>query len=154
MQCPYCRELESRVVDSRVAGGGAAIWRRRECAACTRRYTTYERVEHVVPVVVKRDGQRQPFDRDKLARSLRVACSKRPVTPEALEAVVDRLELELAESGEREISTIRIGQRVMEHLKELDQVAYVRFASVYKSFRDVEDFLSEMGDLVRGKVSG
>jgi transcriptional repressor NrdR len=149
MQCPFCREMDSRVVDSRVAAGGTVTWRRRECDACKRRFTTYERVEHVLPLVVKKDGQRQPFDRGKLLNSLRIACNKRPVSEDVLEEQAAALERELGESGEKEVSTRVIGERVMNRLKLLDDVAYVRFASVYKSFRDIDEFLREMGKLVR-----
>jgi transcriptional repressor NrdR len=149
MQCPYCREMDSRVIDSRLASGGTVTWRRRECDACKRRFTTYERVEHVLLTVVKKDGKREPFDRQKLLRSLSVACNKRPVSMDALEAEAEALERELGEAGEREVSSELIGERVMERLKRLDGVAYVRFASVYKSFRDVDDFMQEMAELVR-----
>jgi len=149
MQCPYCREMDSRVVDSRLGAGGTVTWRRRECDACKRRFTTYERVEHQLPVVVKKDGQREPFDRDKVLRSLRIACSKRPVSADALEEQATEVERELAESGEKEVPSLVIGERVMERLKRLDEVAYVRFASVYRSFRDIDEFMDEMGKLVR-----
>ena len=139
--------MDSRVIDSRLASGGTVTWRRRECDACKRRFTTYERVEHVLLTVVKKDGKREPFDRQKLLRSLSVACNKRPVSMDALEA--EALERELGEAGEREVSSELIGERVMERLKRLDGVAYVRFASVYKSFRDVDDFMQEMAELVR-----
>lgn len=151
MQCPSCQKLDSRVVDSRLAAGGTVTWRRRECDACKRRFTTYERVEYVLPSVVKKDGQREPFDREKLLRSLRVACNKRPVSPEALDAKVEAFERELAERGDREVTTLSIGEHVMALLKELDEVAYVRFASVYKSFRDIDEFMREMAQLVRAR---
>jgi len=143
--------LDSRVVDSRLASEGTLTWRRRECDACRRRFTTYERVEHTLPMVKKRDGKREPFDRDKVLRSLLIACKKRPVSAELVEAQVGELERELALSGEREVASQVIGERVMERLKALDEVAYVRFASVYRSFRDVGDFIEEMGKLVREK---
>ncbi len=148
MQCPYCSEMDSRVVDSRTAAGGASIWRRRECDRCKKRFTTYERVEHTLPTVVKKNGQREPFDRQKILRSLSIACSKRPVSTETLEEQAASLERELAQSGEREVSSMVIGERVMARLKGLDSVAYVRFASVYKSFRDIDDFMHEMAALV------
>ena len=151
MQCPYCRQLESRVVDSRLAAGGTVTWRRRECDACKRRFTTYERVEYTLPVVVKKDGQRAPFDRDKLLRSVRVACNKRPVSADEIESQVEALERELAERGDREVSSLWLGERVMAMLKRLDEVAYVRFASVYKSFRDIDEFMAEMTQLVRSR---
>jgi len=149
MQCPYCRAMESRVIDSRLVAGGTVTWRRRECDGCKRRFTTYERVEHALPMVVKKDAQREPFDREKLLRSLRVACNKRPIPSDALEQHAEEIERELAESGEKEISSLVIGERVMDRLKKLDPVAYVRFASVYKSFRDIDDFMQEMDELVK-----
>lgn len=153
MQCPYCREMDSRVVDSRLAAGGTVTWRRRECDSCKRRFTTYERVEHTLPTVVKKDGERVPFDREKVLRSLRIACNKRPVSADALEEHAEALERELAESGEKEVPTLVIGERVMQRLKALDDVAYVRFASVYRSFRDIDEFMLEMNKLVRSKDS-
>ncbi|HET7545924.1 MAG TPA: transcriptional regulator NrdR [Polyangiaceae bacterium] len=151
MQCPYCREMDSRVVDSRLAAGGTVTWRRRECDSCKRRFTTYERVEHSLPTVVKKDGERVPFEREKVLRSLRIACNKRPVSADALEEHAEALERELAESGEKEVPTLVIGERVMQRLKTLDDVAYVRFASVYRSFRDIDEFMVEMNKLVRSK---
>jgi len=151
MRCPYCTAMESRVVDSRLAGDGTVTWRRRECDSCKKRFTTYERVEQVLPVVKKRDGKREPFDRQKLLNSLRIACNKRPVSADALEAEAEALERELGATGEREVASLVIGERVMERLKHLDEVAYVRFASVYRSFRDVDEFMAEMGKLVRPK---
>jgi len=153
MQCPYCREMDSRVVDSRLAAGGTVTWRRRECDSCKRRFTTYERVEHTLPTVVKKDGERVPFEREKVLRSLRIACNKRPVSADALEEHAEALERELAESGEKEVPTLVIGERVMQRLKTLDDVAYVRFASVYRSFRDIDEFMVEMNKLVRSKDS-
>ncbi len=151
MRCPFCGMLDSRVVDSRLASEGTLTWRRRECDACRRRFTTYERVEHTLPMVKKRDGKREPFDREKVLRSLLIACKKRPVSAELVEAQVGELERELALSGEREVASQVIGERVMDRLKALDEVAYVRFASVYRAFRDVGDFIEEMGKLVREK---
>jgi transcriptional repressor NrdR len=143
--------METRVVDSRLAAGGTAVWRRRECDACKRRFTTYERVEHALPAVVKRDGQRVPFDREKIVRSLRIACNKRPVSADAMDEAAEAVERELSESGEKEVSSRLIGERVMARLEKLDGVAYVRFASVYKSFRDVDEFMAEMSELVRAR---
>jgi transcriptional repressor NrdR len=143
--------METRVVDSRLAAGGTAVWRRRECDACKRRFTTYERVEHALPAVVKRDGQRVPFDREKIVRSLRIACNKRPVSADAMDEAAEAVERELSESGEKEVSSRLIGERVMARLEKLDGVAYVRFASVYKSFRDVDEFMAEMSELVRSR---
>ena len=141
--------MDSRVVDSRLAAGGTVTWRRRECDSCKRRFTTYERVEHTLPTVVKKDGERVPFEREKVLRSLRIACNKRPVSADALEEHAEALERELAESGEKEVATLVIGERVMQRLKTLDDVAYVRFASVYRSFRDIDEFMVEMNKLVR-----
>ena len=143
--------METRVVDSRLAAGGTVVCRRRECDACQRRFTTYERVEHALPAVVKRDGQRVPFDREKIVRSLRIACNKRPVSADAMDEAAEAVERELAESGEKEVSSRLIGERVMARLEKLDGVAYVRFASVYKSFRDVDEFMTEMSELVRSR---
>ncbi len=151
MQCPNCKAVDSRVVDSRVAGGGQVTWRRRECDACKRRFTTYERVEYSLPAVIKRDSRRETFDREKVIRSLRVACNKRPISDEELDAQVEGLEREVAEEGLREISSRLLGERVMTRLKDLDDVAYVRFASVYKSFRDIDEFIAEMSKLVSAR---
>lgn len=151
MQCPNCKAVDSRVVDSRTAGGGQVTWRRRECDVCKRRFTTYERVEYSLPTVIKRDGRRESFDREKLLQSLRVACNKRPVSDEALDDQVEGLERELSEEGAREVATKLLGERVMARLKELDDVAYVRFASVYKSFRDIDEFIQEMSKLVSSR---
>jgi transcriptional repressor NrdR len=151
MQCPFCKNMDSRVTDSRLAALGTVTWRRRECEECKRRFTTYERVEHALPTVVKKDGERVPFDREKVLRSLRIACNKRPVTPDQLDATADNIETELALLGDKEVSSLMIGERVMARLKELDDVAYVRFASVYKSFRDIDEFMREVGSLVRAR---
>lgn len=154
MLCPYCKEMDSRVVDSRLANGGAATWRRRECDQCKRRFTTYERVELVLPAIVKKDGKRQPFTREKVLRSLRIACSKRPISSEQLDELALSIEQELSLIGEKEVPAQFIGERVMTRLKEMDEVAYVRFASVYKSFRDIDEFMSEVGTLVRARPDG
>jgi transcriptional repressor NrdR len=149
MQCPFCRAPESRVVDSRDAAAGTVVWRRRTCDGCQRRFTTYERVEHALPMVVKKEGRREPFERDKILKSLRIACNKRPIATDTLEETAATLERELAERGEKEVSSQVIGERVMARLKELDGIAYVRFASVYRSFRDVDEFMAEMGELMK-----
>lgn len=151
MKCPFCGHLEDKVIDSRSGGTGDVIRRRRECVGCTRRFTTYERIEDVLPTVVKKDGRREPFDRQKLLRGLRIACNKRPVSIERLEQVADAIEREGQESERREITASELGDRVMHHLRELDEVAYVRFASVYRSFRDIDEFLAELGKLVKAK---
>jgi transcriptional repressor NrdR len=141
------------VVDSRVASGGTVTWRRRECDDCQKRFTTYERVEHSLPHVIKRDGRREPFDRGKLLHSLRVACAKRPVSDEELDTRVEALEHDLAQEGLKEIPSRALGEQVMQCLKDVDEVAYVRFASVYKSFRDIDEFIREMSKLVSGRTS-
>lgn len=151
MLCPYCKGLDSRVVDSRLASGGATIWRRRECDECSRRFTTYERVELIVPTVLKKDGKREPFVRDKVLRSLSIACSKRPVSSDQLDDMAESIEQELSALGEKEIPSGQVGERVMASLKRVDEVAYVRFASVYKSFRDIDEFMKEVGSLVRSR---
>jgi len=153
MECPYCRQLDSRVIDSRLVASGTVTWRRRECDGCRKRFTTYERVEHVVPLVVKKNGHREPFDRQKVLRGMQLACNKRSISMDTLEGEAEALERELAESGEKEIQSQEIGQRVMARLKALDGVAYVRFASVYRSFRDIDEFMVEMTNLVRSRNS-
>ena len=154
MKCPFCGNIDDKVIDSRAAGTGEVIRRRRECEACSRRFTTYERVEDVLPTVVKKDGRREPFDRQKLVRGLRIACNKRPVSIERIEAIADAIEREVQEAEKREVSASELGERVMVHLRELDEVAYVRFASVYRSFRDVDEFLRELGKLVQARGGG
>jgi transcriptional repressor NrdR len=151
MKCPFCGHLEDKVIDSRAPGVGDVIRRRRECESCARRFTTYERVEDVLPTVVKKDGRREPFDRQKLGRGLRIACNKRPVSMDQIEAVTDAIEHEVQDSEHREVSSAELGERVMHHLRELDPVAYVRFASVYRSFRDIDEFLTELGKLVKAR---
>jgi transcriptional repressor NrdR len=148
MKCPFCGTLDNRVIDSRLSQGGEVTRRRRECDGCTRRYTTYERVEQVLPLVVKKDGRREPFDRMKILAGLRRASEKRPVSSEALEQLVDHLERELVDAGEKEVPSSQLGERIMGHLRDLDQVAYVRFASVYRSFKDIHEFMAELSDLL------
>lgn len=153
MKCPSCGQLDNKVIDSRLSEGGEATRRRRECVACGRRYTTYERLEEALPLIVKKDGRRESFDRRKLIQGLERACQKRPVSAQAREEVADAIERDLRESGEREINSSEIGEKVMMHLRELDQVAYVRFASVYRQFDDIGEFLDELqrlGQRVRG----
>ncbi len=144
MRCPFCGHPDDKVIDSRAAPTGDAVRRRRECEACAKRFTTYERVEYALPVVVKKDGRREAFERDKLVRSVRVACVKRPVGEEQIEAIAGRLEQEVHAEGQRELTTTDLGERVMRLLRDLDEVAYVRFASVYRSFQNVEQFAEEL----------
>jgi transcriptional repressor NrdR len=149
MRCPWCGHLEDRVVDSREAQDGQATRRRRECLGCARRFTTYERIEEILPHVVKKDGRREPFDRKKIIEGVERACQKRPVSAEQIEALVAGVERQVQELGEREIRTVAIGEAVMQRLRRLDEVAYVRFASVYRAFRDVGEFMTELEGLGR-----
>lgn len=148
MKCPYCGFIENKVIDSRLSANGEVTRRRRECDGCQRRYTTYERVEDVLPSVIKRDGRRELFDRRKLVLGIRAACSKRPVSLDDIDAIADAILRDSQDLGEREIASTIIGERVMERLRVLDQVAYVRFASVYRKFRDIDDFARELAKLV------
>lgn len=148
MRCPFCRDLENRVVDSRLGKDGDAIRRRRHCEKCGRRFTTYERVEESLPMVVKKDGRREPFERVKIVSGLKRACEKRPVSVDTIEVVADKIERQLQEGGDREVTSRAIGEALMRELHELDAVAYVRFASVYRSFRDVHEFMRELEDLI------
>ncbi len=141
MKCPFCSFADSKVVDSRPDKGGATIRRRRECESCGRRFTTHERVEEILPLVMKKDGRREQFDRLKIIAGIQKACEKRPVSVDTIERLVDRLELRLQEGGEKEVPTTMIGEWVMNELHSIDQVAYVRFASVYRQFRDVSQFM-------------
>jgi len=155
MRCPHCGHLEDRVVDSREAQEGQTTRRRRECLGCARRFTTYERIEEILPQVVKKDGRREAFDRAKIVDGVAIACQKRPVSAEQIEALVTGVERQLQEMGEREIRTTVIGEAVMGRLRALDEVAYVRFASVYRAFRDVGEFMAELEGLTRrGDASG
>ena len=151
MICPFCGAKEDKVIDSREAAAGAAVRRRRECVKCQRRYTTYERLEESPLLVVKRDGRREPFDRKKILGGILKACEKRPIPMERIEALVDEIERQIGKQFEREISSVEIGQKVMQHLAELDDVAYVRFASVYRSFRDLNQFMKELRELLSKK---
>ncbi|MBZ5674686.1 MAG: transcriptional regulator NrdR [Acidobacteriia bacterium] len=147
MTCPFCRHRQDRVIDSRESKEGDLIRRRRECLKCMRRFTTYERSDEIPYMVVKRDGRRERFDRQKVLEGLLRACEKRPVPIAKLAEVVDTVESMLAENPEREVSTAAIGEMVLERLKKLDKIAYVRFASVYKDFQDAESFLVELKEL-------
>ena len=151
MKCPYCGEADSKVIDSRPADDGARIRRRRECPRCKRRFTTYEVVETVPMMVVKKDRSREAFDRQKLLRGLQRACEKRPVTYEMLEKAVDNIEQVLMSGYEREVGSGRIGELAMEELKQIDEVAYVRFASVYRQFKDIDTFMKELKQLLNNR---
>ena len=154
MKCPFCGYADSKVIDSRPAEEGATIRRRRECLACQKRFTTYETVEHMPLVVVKRDGSRQAFDRAKLINGLVRACEKRPVALEDMEKIADDIEQELQSRLEKEVKSVTIGEMVMARLKDLDEVAYVRFASVYRSFKDLNTFMAELTKLLSDKEDG
>ena len=151
MKCPYCGYQESKVVDSRHSDDGMSIRRRRECLSCKKRFTTYETVESLPMVVVKKDGSRQSFDRRKVLGGMIRACEKRPVSLAELEKIADEIEQELQNGMDREISTETIGERVMERLRAVDQVAYVRFASVYRQFKDIDTFMAELNKLLAEK---
>lgn len=153
MQCPFCKENKDKVVDSREINEGRMIRRRRECLDCKRRFTTYERIEEIPYLVIKKDGRREQFDRGKVLHGILKACEKRPVEIDAIEAVVDDIVGRLYEVNEREIPAAVIGEIVMDNLKKLDSVAYVRFASVYREFKDVDEFMSELQTLVKRKKS-
>ncbi|HVB34285.1 MAG TPA: transcriptional regulator NrdR [Patescibacteria group bacterium] len=152
MRCPFCSSREDRVIDSRESGGGELIRRRRQCHRCHRRFTTYERIDEIPYMVVKKDGRREKFDRQKVLQGLLKACEKRPVPTAKLEALVDQVEHFVLESPNRERSTNEIGGVLMSHLKKLDKVAYVRFASVYLDFKDVREFLGELKGLLRERT--
>lgn len=151
MRCPYCSSLDNKVVDSRIGKEGDSIRRRRECLKCEGRFTTYERVEEILPSVIKKDGRREPFDRLKILNGLKKACEKRPVSVEALEKTVDDIERSLQERGLKEIPSSVIGEEVMNRLHDIDEVAYVRFASVYRSFKDINEFMKELKELLSAK---
>jgi transcriptional repressor NrdR len=148
LRCPFCQHMDDRVIDSRLSKEGDMIRRRRECTHCLRRFTTYERVEETLPLVIKKDGRRENFDRGKILAGLHKACEKRPISVETLEKLVDRIEQKLQEGGEREIHSRVVGEQIMRELQNLDEVAYVRFASVYRSFKDVNEFMNEVKELL------
>ena len=151
MKCPACHSIETRVIDSRLSKEGDAIRRRRECVSCQSRFTTHERVEELYPTVIKKDGRRQEFNRKKIRGGLDKAFEKRPVSVEDREALVSRVIRSIQNNGEKEVNSSAIGQKIMEELRNTDEVAYVRFASVYRSFRDVSEFMDELSNLLNGK---
>lgn len=151
MKCPYCGYSESKVIDSRPADEGSSIRRRRECLSCSKRFTTYETVESLPMVVVKKDGSRQSFERRKVLAGMIRACEKRPVPLAELEKIAEEIEQDIQNSMEREISTVAIGEKVMDRLRNVDQVAYVRFASVYRQFKDIDTFMAELTKLLSEK---
>jgi len=151
MKCPFCGHLEDKVVDSRESKEGEAIRRRRQCLKCKRRFTSYERIDEIPYMVVKKDGRRERFDRQKVLAGVLKACEKRPVSMIQLETIADRAEVMVQDSSEREVSTSTLGEMIMNELKNLDKVAYVRFASVYLDFKDVQEFMSELKELLKSR---
>lgn len=149
MRCPYCNFSDQKVVDSRDSKEGNEIRRRRECLKCKRRFTTYERLEDTLPAIIKKDGRREPFHREKILQGLRTACKKRPVSANRLEKIADKVEQALQERGDKEVPSALIGEMIMRELHALDEVAYVRFASVYRQFRDIEEFMKEISALLK-----
>jgi transcriptional repressor NrdR len=151
MKCPYCSEIENKVIDSRLSKDGRTIRRRRECTECGRRFTTYEKLEEILPLVVKKDGRREPFSREKIMEGIKKACQKRPISITRIEEFVDALELHFQELGKKEIDSKEIGEMVISNLKEWDDVAYVRFASVYRQFRDISEFMAELEEILKAR---
>jgi len=151
MKCPFCGHIRDKVVDSRESKEGEAIRRRRQCLGCNRRFTSYERIDEIPYMVVKKDGRRERFEREKVVAGLLRACERRPVSMIQLEAIADKAELLAQESPEREVTTDSLGETIMDELKKLDKVAYVRFASVYLDFKDVQEFMTELKDLLKGR---
>ncbi len=154
MKCPFCGHVEDKVVDSRLRREGDAIRRRRECLSCQRRFTTHERVEDILPMVIKKDNRREPFDRKKIMDGMVRACEKRSVSMDTIEAIVDRIERKFQDRMEKEIRSQEIGEEVMKALHETDDVAYVRFASVYRSFKDLNDFMNELEEILKLREQG
>jgi transcriptional repressor NrdR len=149
MKCPYCYNLEDKVIDSRISKDGETIRRRRECLACQKRFTTHEKIEDTLPSIIKKDNRREPYDRKKILDGMKKACQKRPISIETLEETADRIEQALMERGIKEIESSQIGEKIMQELHELDDVAYVRFASVYRSFTDITDFMEEVKEVLK-----
>lgn len=151
MICPYCGKIGNKVIDSRLSKDARTIRRRRECIGCGRRFTTYEKLEDILPMVVKKDGRREPFSREKIISGIRKACQKRPVSVARIEEFVDSLETYFQELGKKEIGSTEVGERVINKLREWDEVAYVRFASVYRQFKDISEFMSELEQILKTK---
>ena len=151
MRCPGCSGMENKVIDSRLNKEGTVIRRRRECLSCSERFTTYEKLERSLPLLIKKDGRREEFDRDKIIDGVKKACQKRPVSIKDIEELVDRVEQYLQELGEKEVSAVKIGEKVISEIYKLDDVAYVRFASVYRSFKDVNEFMVELKEVLKSK---
>jgi transcriptional repressor NrdR len=151
MKCPYCTRINNKVIDSRLSKDGRMIRRRRECLECARRFTTYEKLEDVLPMVVKKDGRREPFNREKIIAGIRLACQKLPISMAKIEEFVDSLEVYFQELGKKETESSQIGERVINKLKEWDEVAYVRFASVYRQFKDINEFMAELEEILKAR---
>lgn len=151
MKCPYCTKINNKVIDSRLSKDGRMIRRRRECLECEKRFTTYERLEDVLPMIVKKDGRREPFNREKITGGIRLACRKRPISMAKIEEFVDSLEAHFQELGKKEIDSTEIGEKVVSALKEWDEIAYVRFASVYRQFKDISQFMAELEDILKAR---
>ena len=154
MKCPSCSNLENKVIDSRLNKEGNSTRRRRECLSCGERFTTYERIEKTLPFLIKQDGRREEFDREKVLAGVKKACQKRPISIQEMEALVDRVEQYCQERGEKEMSAVVVGEKVVQELYQLDDIAYVRFASVYRSFKDVNEFMVELKDMLKHKEGG
>jgi transcriptional repressor NrdR len=151
MKCPYCAKIDNKVIDSRLSKDGRSIRRRRECLGCGRRFTTYEKLEDILPMVVKKDGRREAFNREKITSGIRKACQKRPISMTRIEEFVDSLEAHFQELGAREIDSSEVGEKVINILREWDEVAYVRFASVYRQFRDINEFMAELEEILKSR---
>lgn len=154
MKCPYCSHSEDKVIDSRSSNEGKSVRRRRECLKCERRFTTYEYIEEMPLMVIKKDGRREPFDRKKILAGIMKACEKRPISIERMEAVVEKVEKELQSHFDKEVKAQAVGELLMNHLHKLDEVAYVRFASVYRQFKDISQFMKELKGLINYEVNG
>ena len=151
MKCPFCSKIDNKVIDSRLSKDGRTIRRRRECIGCKRRFTTYEKLEDVLPLVVKKDGRREPFNRQKILSGIRNACQKRPVSASRIEEFTDSMESHYQDLGKKEINSSDVGEMVINTLREWDEVAYVRFASVYRQFKDIKEFMAELEDILKAK---
>ena len=151
MKCPYCGKIDNKVIDSRLSKDGRTIRRRRECIDCSRRFTTYERLEEILPMVIKKDGRRESFNREKIIEGIKKSCQKRPVSVTSIEEFVDSLEVYFQELGKKEIESKEVGEMVIQNLKEWDEVAYVRFASVYRQFKDINEFMAELEDILKSR---
>ena len=151
MKCPYCSKINNKVIDSRLSKDGRTIRRRRECIGCERRFTTYEKLDELLPMVIKKDGRREPFNREKIISGIKKACQKRPVSITDIEEFVDTLENHFQDIGKKEIESKEVGEKVINRLKEWDEVAYVRFASVYRQFKDIREFMAELEDILKSR---